>query len=172
MRLIGQKMNRQEQAQHFADWMQEHPGIPEKVARSFCASLADREDLLQEIRVAIWLAIPAYGRRSKVSSYIYRISLNRAISWRRRAPNRHRPESLDEHGPVAESSTDTDPRLEIVYDAIRHLPQAERALILLQLDGFSYREIAETLGLTESNVGVRLNRIRQKLTEQLKGKEP
>lgn len=166
-------MNRTEQTACFEQWMQEHPGIPQKVARSFCAVDADREDLLQEIRVAIWLAIPAYDGRSKVSSYLYRISLNRAISWRRRPQNRSgHLDSLEDHPDMAAAPANHDPRLEIVYHTIRNLPAAERALILLQLDGFSYREIAGTLGLTESNVGVRLNRIRTKLAEQLKGKNP
>lgn len=166
-------MKREEQTRLFESWMQEHPGIPQKVARSFASVEADREDLLQEIRVAIWLAIPAYDGRSKVSSYVYRVSLNRAISWRRRPQNRKdRADSIEDHERIAEEPDQSDPRLEIVYHEIRQLPQAERALILLQLDGFSYREIAETLGLTESNVGVRLNRIRTKLAEQLKGKNP
>lgn len=166
-------MKREAQTRLFESWMQEHPGIPQKVARSFAAVEADREDLLQEIRVAIWLAIPAYDGRSKASSYIYRVSLNRAISWRRRPQNRKgQTDSLEDHDRIADEPTETDPRLEIVYHEIRQLPQAERALILLQLDGFSYREIAQTLGLTESNVGVRLNRIRTKLAEQLKGKNP
>lgn len=166
-------MKREEQTAQFESWMREHQGIIAKVARSFCAAAADREDLLQEIRVAVWLAIPAFDGRSKVSSYIYRISLNRAISWRRRPQNRAgQTEAMADHEPMADHPTETDPRLALVYDAIRQLPRAERALILLQLDGFSYREIAHTLGLTESNVGVRLSRIRTKLAEQLKGKNP
>jgi len=161
-------MKREEQTALFERWIQDHPGIPQKVARSFCAVDADREDLLQEIRVAIWLAIPAYDRRSKVSSYIYRISLNRAISWRRRPQNRKgQTETIEDHVQVADESSHTDPRLEIVYEAIRVLPEAERALILLQLDGFNYGEIATTLGISESNVGVRLTRIRTKFSTQL-----
>lgn len=166
-------MNRSEQTARFESWLQQHPGIPRKVAQSFCAGAADQEDLLQEIHVAIWLAVPAFDGRSKVSSYLYRISLNRAISWRRRP--RNRPSSLDpleDHPDLAEPAASADPRLEIVYEAIRDLPAVDRALILLQLDGFAYREMAETLGLTESNIGVRLNRIRAKLAHQLKGKHP
>lgn len=155
----------------FAQWLQEHTAILHKVARSFTPAVADQEDLMQEIRVALWHGIAGFDHRSKVSSYIYRIALNKAISWKRRAQSYRRKIDHYENDVVTNdaSSTQQDRRLAIVYAEIRRLNDAERALILLQLDGFNYREIAETIGLTESNVGVKLNRIRTKLAERLKG---
>lgn len=154
----------------FAEWMREHQGIVFKVARSFTDSRTEREDLAQEIRVAIWRSVRRYDRRSKPSSYIYRIALNRAISWRR---SLHAlKQKLAHYEADRRSSVDPtgeDPRMELLYAEIRRLDELNRSLILMQLDGFNYQEIAETLGLTATNVGVRLNRIRKTLTENLKG---
>ncbi|GAB5559858.1 MAG: RNA polymerase sigma factor [Synoicihabitans sp.] len=167
-------MTSTEQNDTFNRWMEDHAAILHKVARSFCHAANDQEDLLQEIRVALWHGIPGYDGRSKVSSYIYRICLNKAISWKRRAQSYRRKIDKFENEPIAppDVTGSTDRRLAIVYAEIRRLNDAERSLILLQLDGFNYREIAETLGLTESNVGVKLNRIRKKLAERLKGQNP
>ena len=154
----------------FAEWMHKHQGIVFKVARSFTDSRAEQEDLAQEIRVAVWQSVRRFDRRSKPSSYIYRIALNRAISWRRSL--RAHEEKLAHYEAGRESAADPsgdDPRVELLYAEIRRMDELNRSLILMQLDGFNYQEIAETLGLTATNVGVRLNRIRRTLTENLKG---
>lgn len=152
--------------------MQDHSGIPHKVARSFCADQAAHDDLVQEIHIAVWHAVPGFSAGSKPSSYIYRIALNRAISWKRKE-NTYRKnvaEFESEAIPAASGPPAHDPRLELVYTEIRRLNKAERALILMQLDGFNYDEIAAALGLSTSNVGARLTRIRQKLAANLKDK--
>ena len=171
MRLIGQKtMTRQEQHHTFQIWMTDHAGILHKVARSYCEHAADREDLVQEIQLAVWHAIPAFQAGSKVSSYLYRIALNRALSWvRKESAARRRHDQINAEA-VHATPAEVDPRLDLVYAEIRRLNKAERALILLQLDGFSYDEIAATVGLTPTNVGARLTRIRQKLAANLKDK--
>lgn len=158
----------------FAQWLQDHEPILHKVARSFSPARADQEDLVQEMHVALWHSVADFDQHSKVSSYIYRIALNKAISWKRRAESYRRKIDHYENDVIGhdDSASPADRRLDIVYAEIRRLNEAERSLILLQLDGFNYRDIAETLGLTESNVGVRLNRIRKKLAERLKGKNP
>ena len=152
--------------------MRDHEAILHKVARAFSPAACDQDDLVQEIRLAIWRGVTGFNGRSQPSSYIYRIALNRAISWKRRL--RTYRAKLDHYETEKTNATTgsyrSDPRLEIVYAEIRRLNDAERSLILLQLDGFSYEDIAETLGLTPSNVGVRLARIRAKLAQRLKGK--
>jgi RNA polymerase sigma-70 factor (ECF subfamily) len=164
-------MTAREQDTVFEEWMKNHEGILFKGARSFSAQEAEQDDLVQEIRLAIWKGIPNFDQRSKASSYIYRIALNRAVSWQRGA--RAYRNKLDRYestlsGPDTSTSA-KDQQLERVYAEIRNLNEGDRSLILLQLDGFGYSEIAETLGISESNVGVRLNRIKNKLTEKLKG---
>ncbi len=163
-------MTRPEQHETFQQWMTDHPGILHKVVRSYADRAADREDLLQEIQLALWHAIPGFHSGSKASTYIYRIALNRAISWvRKESATRRRHEQLAADVPV-ETTAREDPRLALIYAEIRQLNKAERALILLHLDGFNYEEIAATLGITTTNVGARLTRIRQKLAANLKDK--
>lgn len=157
----------------FAQWLKDHESILHKVARSFSPTRADQDDLIQEMQVALWHGIAGFDQRSKISSYIYRIALNKAISWKRRAKAHQRKvENFEQEARSRGNEPEQDRRLAIVYAEIRRLNDAERSLILLQFDGFNYREIAETLGLTESNVGVKLNRIRKKLAERLKGQNP
>jgi RNA polymerase sigma-70 factor (ECF subfamily) len=152
--------------------MKLHRGIVFKVARSFAAPVSEQDDLAQEIMVAVWKSVPQFHSGSKESSYIYRIALNRAISWQRR--ERTHTETLTRYEGSLEAGTETpephDERLELVYAEIRKLKELNRSLILLHLDGFSYQEIAENLGMSVNNVGVSLNRIKRKLMENLKGK--
>ena len=154
----------------FAAWLQEHHAILHKVARSFSAAPAEQDELVQDIRLALWHALPAFDGRSKPSSYIYRIALNRALSWKRHRRTYRAKLAQLENEPLPANGPDPDPRLELIYAEIRHLDGVERSLILLQLDGFTYDEIGETLGLSPTNVGARLTRIRQKLAANLKDK--
>lgn len=165
-------MTAQEQDQVFEQWMGEHQGIVYKVACSFADSVPEQEDLAQEIRLTLWESVLAFDGKSKSSTYCYRIALNRAISWQRSKKSyqkrmaRFAAETDEWVGPDK-----LDPRLSLIYEAIRTLNRAERSLILMYLDGFRYEEIAETLGLSLSNVGVRLTRIKSKLSQRLKGKQ-
>lgn len=156
----------------FTVWLSAHVGLLHRVANGF-ASGADRDDLMQELLLALWRAVPAFAGASKESTFIYRVAHNAALTWRRGAATytrqverfaaQPRPE------PAAPASRD-DEALVLIYGAIRQLPPVDRSLIMLQLDGVGYAAIAEIHGLTENNVGVRLNRIRRKLTELLQEK--
>ncbi|MCF3650922.1 RNA polymerase sigma factor [Synoicihabitans lomoniglobus] len=163
-------MTHRTQQQQFDVWASKHIGIIHKVVRSFCDDPVDRDDLRQEIHLAMWHAIPGFTGNAKESTYIYRVALNRAISWVRKHRNERRHREKFETDPLHFVSEHEDPRLEVIYAEIRQLPKAERALILMQLEGFSYEDIAESVGLSVSNVGVRLTRIRQKLAANLKDK--
>lgn len=164
-------MNTEEREQTLAVWLRDHGGILHKVARSFTLSPAEHDELVQDIRLALWQALPDFDRNSKPSTYIYRIALNRALSWKRRLrAYRAKLERLDNEPASAAAVTTPDPRLELIYAEIRRLDGIERSLILLQLDGFTYEEIGGTLGLTPTNVGARLTRVRQKLAHNLKDK--
>lgn len=152
-------------------WIQEHAGIVHKVARSYSNHSAEEQDLIQEIQVAIWHSVPSFNAGAKVSSYIYRIALNRAISWiRRESAYRRKLHQFASSREISSGSVVPDPRLELVYAEIRQLSKMERALILMHLDGFSYEEIGSALGLSTSNVGACLTRIRKKLATKLKNK--
>lgn len=154
----------------FDRWLHEHAGILHRVANGFAAG-ADRDDLMQEMLLALWRAIPAFAGQSKPSTFIYRVAHNAALTWRRGATTYARQvERFAAQPSEGGSGPEDDDReaLGRIYAAIRRLPPVDRSLILLQLDGVSYAAIAEIHGLTENHVGVRLTRIRKRLADILK----
>jgi RNA polymerase sigma factor (sigma-70 family) len=164
-------VNQKEQQQQFGQWVQEHGAILHHVVNGF-ASGHDRNDLMQELLLALWKAVPAFRRDAQPSTFIYRVSHNAAMTWQRTQRNyRRRVEQFEALIP-AETSVDDSAsgaeRLERLYAEIRRLAPLDRSLILLSLDGVSYRGMAAIHGLSESNVGVRLTRLKQKLATAMK----
>ena len=163
-------MNSLEQHQLFDCWTRDHGAILHHVALGF-AEEDDRQDLMQELLLAVWKAIPAFRHDAQPSTFIYRVTHNAAMTWQRTRRNyRRKVAQFSALGPVAEAggaAPDAE-RLEALYAAIRELPPLDRSLILLSLDGLSYRGMAALHGLSEGNVGARLTRLRQKLAITLK----
>ena len=157
----------------FKRWLTQHTGLVFKVARAFAPSDADRDDLVQEILLQLWRSLPHFEGKAKESTWIYRVALNTALAWHRSENKRrtaHSPlvaieELPDPDDPVAREREELVARL---YAAIRRLPKVDAALVLLYLDDLSYREMADVLGLSETNVGVKLNRARKTLAELMK----
>lgn len=160
-------MTRSQQEALFEEWLKDHKGIILKVTRSFTDSKEDLDDLFQDILVQIWLAMPSYRQESKTSTWIYRIALNKALTWDKadkKKKARHMP-----WVEIADPETlKSRALLDQLYREIRGLEGIDRSLILLFLDGFSYREMADITGMTESYVGVRLNRAKKKLSKRMK----
>ncbi len=154
--------------QVFAEWMAAHEAILFKVARAYGATHAAREDLFQEIALQGWNSIPAFRGGAAASTWIYRVALNTAMNWRRRQ-RRHRlgRQDLEATTGLLVEPAGRDPRLEWVYQRISELDDVSRSLALLMLDGFSYRDMSQILGLSESNVGVKINRIKAALAARL-----
>ena len=163
-------MNSRDTQSTFDAWLRDHAGILHHVANAF-ATGADRHDLMQELMLALWRAIPAFRAASLPSTFIYRVTHNAALTWKRAERGHRRRLDHFQHlqpdpgGPTTAATPDNTPdKLELLYSAIRALDPLDRSLVLLQLDGVSYAQIADIHGLSDSNVGVRLNRIKQKLT--------
>jgi RNA polymerase sigma-70 factor (ECF subfamily) len=153
----------------FADWLQEYRNVPIKVARSFTANAEDRRDLLQEMYLQLWRSIKSFAGQAKASTWIYRVCLNTAMTWRRSEKRRHHflnSANLPDFYAASEPPA-TEAQLEALYAAIRELRPVDRALILLYLEERSYREIGEITGITENNTGVRLQRVKRELAERL-----
>ena len=162
-------MDRRTQEELLRAWLRDHTGILLKVVRAFAREPADQDDLFQEIVTRLWIGMPSFDGRSAAATWIYRVALNHAMCWQRsETRERQRRERWWHESAVPPDDADL---LECLYDAIHELSPMDRSLILLQLDGYSYRDIAETFGLSESNVGVRLHRCRQLLADQLRGDE-
>jgi RNA polymerase sigma factor (sigma-70 family) len=156
----------------FERWVRDHIAILYRVANGF-ATGADRHDLLQELLLAVWRSVPEFRADSKPSTFIYRVSHNAALTWKRTQRNYQR--KVEEFASLAVTATGSSTReqdaLEEMYAAIRELPALDRSLVLLHLDGLSYREVAEIHGLSETNVGARLSRIRARLAKSLQETE-
>ena len=154
----------------FADWLGPHLPMLHRTARAF-ADPADQHDLLQELTLALWKARPRFGQARVEAAFAYRVAHNAALTWRR-GETRRRRRGLAVETQLAVQDAGTDPQgalLERLYAAIRTLAPVERSLILLSLDGVAYAEIARLHGLSETNVGARLTRIRQRLTRLVEG---
>jgi RNA polymerase sigma-70 factor (ECF subfamily) len=161
--------------QVFKSWIQEHTGLVFKVARAFAHTEADQQDLMQEILLQMWCSLPRFEGKAKASTWIYRVALNTALAWRRKETKHRATQTpLIEIENFPETEADSAQRLAReeqvarLYDAIHQLPKADAALVLLYLEDMSYREMAEVLGLSESNVGVKLNRAKKALAELMK----
>ena len=160
----------------FKDWIKEHRGIFLKVARSYAAEMPDQADLFQEMLLQVWRSIPSFRGQAKASTWIYRVCLNTALTLRR-DEQQHRsrlktPEKLPEIASTEARPGWSHEESELVqqlYHAIRELAPSERSLVVLMLDGLSYREISWIAGLSENHVGVALTRARNKLASRLKG---
>jgi RNA polymerase sigma-70 factor (ECF subfamily) len=159
----------------FETWLQQYSGVIYRIARSYTQSDEDRDDLVQEILLQLWRSLPRFAGKSSPSTWIYRVALNTALAWRRSDARRRRRQSplieVDDIPSADPDSMATLNNVEVVgrlYVAIQSLSKLDAALVLLYLDDLSYREIAEVLGVSEGNVGVKLNRARKQLVELMK----
>lgn len=145
-----------------------HKRILYKIAGSYCRNAADREDLIQEMVAQLWRSFDRYDERFRFSTWMYRVALNVAISFHRRESRHPREtvpagEALLEIADPAAFASSADPELETLHALLQGLDELDRALILLYLDGHRHDTIAEILGLSESNVGTKIQRIKQRL---------
>lgn len=159
----------------FKNWLQAYGGAVLKVARAYTLTAEEREDLAQEILLQLWRSLPHFGGRANASTWVYRVALNTALGWHRKEGRRRarqqplvEPEEVPVPGPDSAEQLHQREAVERLYAAIRQLPKAEAALVLLYLEDLSYREIASVLGISENNVGVKLTRARRALGELMK----
>ena len=150
----------------FVARLQAHKGILYKVANACCARREDRGDLIQDMILELWRAYPRYDGRASFATWMHTVAMNVAISMHRSEGRRIRDAlSLDEFGldlAGADAVLEADPEVMELHRLIRQLPPLDRALVLLYLEGYGYDEIAAMVGLGASNVGTRLNRIKDK----------
>ncbi|CAM5542372.1 RNA polymerase sigma factor [Rhodanobacter lindaniclasticus] len=168
-------MTARQHQQGFEALLQAHRRIVFKVAGLYSRSVADRDDLVQEICLQAWRSFGRYDeRQAKFSTWLYRVALNVAISQARRWPAADRFEPLDVHHLETiggEAMAEPDERLTALHAFIGQLDPLNRALILLYLEDRSYAEMAEILGISETNVATKIGRIKQKLRGQMTAAE-
>jgi RNA polymerase sigma-70 factor (ECF subfamily) len=155
-------------AEDFERILAEHGAAIARVAASYARTAGDRDDLYQEIAVALWQALPSFRGECSERTFVFRVAHNRAISYlARRRIHDPLPENERDRGPDPETEYLRGQRSEALLRAVRRLPIAYRQVVTLVLEGLEYAEAAEVLGISENNVGVRMNRGRQMLRKLL-----
>lgn len=159
-------MNKQEQQHLFEGIIEQHKGILFKVARAYCPDEEDRQDLIQEMMIQIWQSIHKYNDQYKISTWLYRISLNVAISFYRKSSIRAK-KYIELNEQIVETAlddkSDNEIHLNLLEQFICELKEIDKALMILYLEDKSHTEIAEILGLSVSNVGTKIGRIKDRL---------
>jgi RNA polymerase sigma-70 factor (ECF subfamily) len=147
----------------------QHLGIAHKISRIYFDGDEARKDCVQEMMYQLWKSYPSFDNRAKFSTWMYRVCLNTALTFRNKE-NRGKGEPIrDRHYEIPDHGTsDKQEETELLWGAISKLTDLNKAIIFLYLEDQSYEEIAEVTGLTKSNVSVRLVRIRRELETIIK----
>lgn len=162
-------MREAEQNQILEGWLNQHKGVVFKVVRAYAYGVMDREDLFQEILLQVWRSIPSFRRESSATTWIYRIALNTAIKWVKKERNHQKTGDIEGAKWLVTVHEDpADERLQWLYQEIIKLDPIDRSITLLLLDDLTYKEMSDILGISLSNVGVKINRIKKYLSSRSK----
>lgn len=151
---------------NFVELLEQHQNIVHKVCRLYTNNKDEHNDLFQEITIQLWRAFPKFRGDSKFSTWMYRVGLNTAITLYRKSKRSIKTYELDplQFKLKSEEYDDTEEeQLKALYKAVHQLNDIEKALVLLYLEDKDYKEISETLGITEVNARVKMNRVKTKL---------
>lgn len=153
----------------FEKIIEENIGILHKLCRVYTYNADEYEELFQDMLVQIWNSTKSFRGEAKISTWIYRICINTALSFRGRIVRRkNRFDTLDGRSFIQPPpDAENDERLQRLYSAIRELKPIDRAIVSLYLDENSHEETAKILGISKSNVATRLMRLKKQLTERL-----
>ena len=154
----------------FSALIREHQGLLYKVASIYTNTKQDQEDLFQEIVYQLWKYFDSFRNESKITTWMYRVGMNTAITYLKKS-KRKEIHAVPISEVVVGSSEVLDEvyeeRLKQLYHHIRHLNALEKGLMLLLLEGKSYKEMAEITGLSGSNIGTKISRIKSKLRNNM-----
>ena len=152
----------------FQTWLDQHRGLIFKIVRAYAHTEMDRDDLFQEVAVQLWRSVPSFKGESKETTWIYRVALNTAMRWLHVEKRRDRIDLQEAQLVLQHGPSPVDQQLAWLYAEIAQLDDIDRSLALMLLDDLSYKEMSGVLGITESNVGVRIHRIKKYLISKSK----
>lgn len=149
----------------FLSQIKTHQAIIYKLVHLYAQSEEDKKDLYQETLLQAWKGFPFFRRESSFGTWLYRVSLNTIFTLQRRTSNVHYTDTTSLEDKLVTAPTDD---AESLYKAIRTLPETERAIVSLHLDGYKNNEISELLGINGNAIGVKLHRAKKQLANLLK----
>ena len=159
-------MTDNKQKDQFLDILEKNIGIIIKIARAYSKTLHDKEDLINDITLELWKSFGRFKGDSKISTWIYRIALNTSMNYKRKR-EKDRLFFLDDLKQIENQSwlieQPDSSHSEILYQCIDELNQLNKAIILLYLDGNSHDEISDITGISKTNVGTRISRIKEQI---------
>jgi RNA polymerase sigma-70 factor (ECF subfamily) len=156
--------------QEFLRAIEMHKGILYKVSRMYFDKLEDQQDLFQEIILQLWKSLDSFKGNSEFSSWMYRVALNTAIVFFKKEKRKQDNFTIIKNEPIDNEVYDSEKDQQLVhfYKAVKQLTKIEKAIIILLIEGYSGKKIAENLGLSEVNVRVKIKRTKNKLQEIIK----
>lgn len=151
----------------FAQLIKSNQGLIIKVSRLYTNTLEDEQDLFQEIVLQLWRSYDSYKGDSKISTWMYRVALNTAITiFRKKTKSIATNELQDlQYEKLLETNEEQEEKISLLYKVIKMLPNIERAIVTMYLDDLPYKEIAENIGISEVNARVKMNRLKKTIKE-------
>lgn len=151
----------------FAKLIKDNQGLIIKISRLYTNALEDEQDLFQEIVLQLWRSYDTFKGGSKISTWMYRVALNTAITlFRKKTKSPQTDELMDfHHKDYVEDDEEKQQQIALLYKVIKMLPKVERAIVMMYLDDLPYRDISENLGISEVNARVKMNRLKKRLKE-------
>lgn len=158
-------MTATDQQRVFQEWLNGYRALLFKIIKAYAFNTEDQNDLFQEVCLQLYRSIPNFRAESAVSTWLYRIALNTAIKWsaqERKHADRH--QEIETMTNLLQTGNDQeDGRVAWLYAEIKKMDEIDRSLTLLLLDGCSYKQMAEIMGISEGNIGVKIHRIKKQL---------
>jgi RNA polymerase sigma-70 factor (ECF subfamily) len=153
----------------FTELLYQNQGIVHKICSLYFNNRSDKDDYKQELIIQLWKAYPSFSNQSKFSTWMYRVCLNAAIDILRKEKTEPKLVEFNSQNinTISESNFEASDNKEKLYQAINNLSDIDKAIITLYLDEFSYKEIAEIIGISESNTGVKINRIKSLILKSI-----
>lgn len=165
-------MNSTEKLVQFQNIINDHKGILYKVISIYCKNKEDRKDLEQEILIQLWKSLGNYNNSYKISTWLYRIAMNVSISFYRTSQRKNKTIDIEIEPIFSERFEEEQEdrystQKALLKNFINSLNDFNKAIIILYMEEYSYKEISEMVGITETNVGTKINRIKSKLKKYI-----
>ena len=153
----------------FTELLYQNQGIVRKICNLYFYNRSEKDDYQQELIIQLWKAYPSFKNESKFSTWMYRVCLNSAIDLLRKEKTQLKIIQFENNDfvKIPDLNNESSVNQEKLYQAIANLSETDKAIITLYLDEFSYKEIAEIIGVSETNTGVKINRIKSLILKSI-----